>query len=84
MPVTAAEFDPVAKEHDLRNLPRRAKGNLNEALLMKRSRDIGDDDNQWPDEADASGFRAHDLQHVTRSMDHGSRGRRREAAVQGE
>jgi isopenicillin N synthase-like dioxygenase len=40
-----------------RKLPRRAKGNLNEAFLVKTARTIGFDDNQWlPDDA-LPGFR---------------------------
>ena len=41
-----------------RKLPRRARGNLNEAFLMKSAEDIDPDDNQWLTEADAPGFRA--------------------------
>ena len=41
-----------------RKLPTRATGNLNEAFLMKRAAGIGDDDNQWPDDAEAPGFKA--------------------------
>jgi isopenicillin N synthase-like dioxygenase len=47
-----------------RKLPRRAKGNLNEAFLMKRSSDIGDEDNQWLTEADAPGFKAAALRYA--------------------
>lgn len=40
-----------------RKLPARATGNLNEAFLAKRGRDVSLDDNQWLAEADAPGFR---------------------------
>lgn len=40
-----------------RKLPRRAKGNLCEAFIVKRSRDIGFNDNQWLAEDALPGFR---------------------------
>lgn len=40
-----------------RRLPRRDKGNRNEAFLMKSDKAIAFDDNQWPVDADAPGFR---------------------------
>jgi isopenicillin N synthase-like dioxygenase len=59
-PLRGVGYLPVGE----RKLPRRAKGNLNEAFLMKRSRDIGDEDNQWLIEADAPGFRAAALRYA--------------------
>jgi len=41
-----------------RKLPRRAKGNLNEAFVVKGDRDIDSADNQWLPEAAAPGFRS--------------------------
>ncbi len=41
-----------------RKLPRRARGNRNEAFLVKGGDRIGFDDNQWPDPALVPGFRA--------------------------
>lgn len=41
-----------------RKLPRRARGNLNEAFLVKSDIGVGFDDNQWPDEAVVPGFRS--------------------------
>ncbi len=41
-----------------RKLPRRAKGNLNEAFVLKGDRDITSEDNQWLPEAEAPGFRS--------------------------
>ena len=40
-----------------RKLPSRAKGNLNEAFLIKSDREIGFDDNDWIDEDELPGFR---------------------------
>lgn len=41
-----------------RKLPRRAKGNLNEAFIIKSDRDIDFDDNQWLPDTDLPGFRS--------------------------
>lgn len=41
-----------------RKLPARARGNLNEAFIVKRDHNLGMDDNQWPDEDSLPGFRA--------------------------
>lgn len=49
-----------------RKLPRRRKGNLNEAFLLKSGRDIDCmDDNQWPDEQQLPGFREAVLRYAT-------------------
>jgi len=40
-----------------RKLPHRAKGNENEAFIIKRDRDIALPDNPWPDEDQLPGFR---------------------------
>ena len=40
-----------------RRLPRRAKGNLNEAILFKQDRALRLADNPWPEEAQTPGFR---------------------------
>lgn len=53
-PVPTVGYMPVGE----RRLPRRAKGNLNEAFLLKGDRDIDFDDNQWLPESDLPGFRA--------------------------
>jgi len=53
-PVPAVGYLPVGE----RRLPRRAKGNQNEAFLVKGDRTIGYDDNQWLPETDLPGFRA--------------------------
>ena len=53
-PISGAGYLPIGE----RRLPRRAKGNLNEAFLIKSDRDIAMEDNQWlPDEV-IPGFRA--------------------------
>lgn len=41
-----------------RRLPRRERGNLNEAILFKQNRGLRLADNPWPDESDVPGFRA--------------------------
>jgi isopenicillin N synthase-like dioxygenase len=41
-----------------RKLPIRDSGNVNEAFVIKTDREIGYDDNQWPDETAIPGFRA--------------------------
>ncbi len=53
-PLGGVGYLPVGE----RKLPRRAKGNLNEAFIVKGDRAIGPDDNQWPDEAVIPGFRS--------------------------
>ncbi len=53
-PVGGSGWMPVGE----RKLPRRAKGNLNEAFLVKRDEHLGFDDNQWLDDAVLPGFRA--------------------------
>ena len=40
-----------------RKLPHRARGNENEAFIIKRDRDIALSDNPWPDEDQLPGFR---------------------------
>jgi isopenicillin N synthase-like dioxygenase len=40
-----------------RKLPHRARGNENEAFIIKRDRDISLSDNSWPDENQLPGFR---------------------------
>jgi isopenicillin N synthase-like dioxygenase len=40
-----------------RKLPHRARGNENEAFIIKRDRDISLSDNPWPDENQLPGFR---------------------------
>lgn len=52
-PVPNVGYMPVGE----RRLPRRTKGNLNEAFLLKGDRDIGFADNQWLDEVAIPGFR---------------------------
>ena len=52
--VPGAGYLPVGE----RKLPRRAKGNLNEAIIFKRDVGLGLDDAAWPDPADAPGVRA--------------------------
>ncbi len=52
-PIGGVGYLPVGE----RKLPRRAKGNLNEAFLMKSDRGISFDDNQWLPENAAPGFR---------------------------
>ena len=53
-PVPAVGYLPVGE----RRLPRRAKGNLNEAFLIKGDRDVDYGDNQWLPEESLPGFRA--------------------------
>jgi len=53
-PVATVGYMPVGE----RRLPRRAKGNLNEAFLLKGDRDVDYDDNQWLTEEELPGFRA--------------------------
>ena len=53
-PIGGSGWMPVGE----RKLPRRAKGNLNEAFLVKRDQHLGFDDNQWLDDAVLPGFRA--------------------------
>ncbi len=53
-PVGGVGYLPLGE----RKLPRRARGNLNEAFLVKSDLDLDLDDNQWPSEADLPGFRA--------------------------
>ncbi len=54
VPIGGMGYLPVGE----RKLPRRDKGNVNEAFLIKGDRHIGFDDNQWLPEAVAPGFRA--------------------------
>ena len=53
-PLHGVGYMPVGE----RKLPRRTKGNLNEAFIIKGDRDIDFDDNQWPVEDALPGFRA--------------------------
>ena len=53
-PVSTVGYMPVGE----RRLPRRAKGNLNEAFLLKGDRGVDYGDNQWLPEQDLPGFRA--------------------------
>jgi isopenicillin N synthase-like dioxygenase len=53
-PVGGVGYMPVGS----RKLPTRTKGNLNEAFLIKSTRDLGFDDNQWLAEQALLGFRA--------------------------
>lgn len=53
-PVPTVGYMPVGE----RRLPRRAKGNLNEAFLIKGDRGVDYGDNQWLPEEDLPGFRA--------------------------
>lgn len=53
-PVGGVGYLPVGE----RKLPRRSKGNVNEAFLVKSDVGLTADDNQWLDEADLPGFRA--------------------------
>ena len=53
-PVPTVGYMPVGE----RRLPRRAKGNLNEAFLIKGDRGVDYGDNQWLPEGDLPGFRA--------------------------
>lgn len=53
-PIPSVGYLPVGE----RRLPRRAKGNLNEAFLVKGDRTIDYNDNQWLPESDIPGFRA--------------------------
>lgn len=53
-PLKGVGYLPVGE----RKLPRRAVGNRNEAFLLKGDRGVGLDQNQWPAEAAAPGFRA--------------------------
>ena len=53
-PVSTVGYMPVGE----RRLPRRAKGNLNEAFLIKGDRGVDYGDNQWLAETDLAGFRA--------------------------
>ena len=52
-PVPSVGYLPVGE----RRLPRRAKGNLNEAFLIKSDRHIDYSDNQWLPDDDLPGFR---------------------------
>lgn len=52
-PLRGVGYMPVGE----RKLPIRAHGNVNEAFVIKTDRDIGFDDNQWPDEHVIPGFR---------------------------
>ena len=52
-PVPTVGYLPVGE----RRLPRRAKGNLNEAFLLKSDRGVDYDDNQWLPDAELPGFR---------------------------
>ena len=51
--VSGAGYLPVGE----RKLPRRAKGNLNEAIIFKRDVGVSLTDADWPDPADAPRFR---------------------------
>lgn len=53
-PLGGVGYLPVGE----RKLPRRDKGNLNEAFLIKSDRSISSDDNQWLPDDDLPGFRA--------------------------
>ncbi len=52
-PLTGVGYLPMRE----RRLPRREKGNLNEAFLLKSDQDIALDDNQWLPESALPGFR---------------------------
>lgn len=52
-PLRGVGYMPVGE----RKLPRREKGNINEAFLLKSDRTIGFDDNQWLPEDVLPGFR---------------------------
>ncbi len=52
-PVGGVGYLPMGE----RKLPRRDKGNLNEAFLIKSDRELGFDDNQWLHEKQLPGFR---------------------------
>lgn len=52
-PVGGVGYLPMGE----RKLPRRDKGNLNEAFLIKSDRDLGFEDNQWLGEDQLPGFR---------------------------
>ena len=52
-PLAGSGYLPVGE----RKLPRRAKGNANEAFVIKCDREVGFDENQWLDEHDLPGFR---------------------------
>lgn len=53
-PIPAVGYLPIGE----RRLPRRAKGNLNEAFLIKGDRDIDFDNNQWLPDVELPGFRS--------------------------
>ena len=53
-PVPTVGYLPIGE----RRLPRRAKGNLNEAFLIKGDRGVDYSDNQWLPDDDLPGFRA--------------------------
>ena len=53
-PLKGVGYLPVGE----RKLPRREKGNLNQAFLIKSDRDIGPENNQWIPEASLPGFRS--------------------------
>ena len=53
-PISGSGYLPVKNK----KLPARNTGNINEAFIVKHSDNVSMDDNQWPDEADAPGFRA--------------------------
>lgn len=53
-PIPAVGYLPVGE----RRLPRRAKGNINEAFLIKSDRGVDYGDNQWLPDSELPGFRA--------------------------
>ena len=53
-PIGGIGYLPIGE----RKLPRRARGNLNEAFLVKSDVGIGFDENQWPDDEVLPDFRA--------------------------
>lgn len=62
-PISGAGYLPIGE----RRLPRREKGNLNEAFLIKSDRDIDLDDNQWLDDEALPGFRS-DVERFAREV----------------
>ncbi len=64
-PISGAGYLPIGE----RRLPRRDKGNLNEAFLIKSDRDIELDDNQWLAEELLPGFRASVEEFARRTSD---------------
>ncbi len=53
-PLRGCGYLPIGE----RKLPRREKGNLNEAFIVKSDRGVGPDENQWLPDHELPGFRA--------------------------